>query len=101
MLVDKWRMELIEIVLSIFTVYLYSIYFNIFFQKRKQSIFVIIGVGILVIWQLDILGIVGKLPLAWNIAVTIGVTLFTVVKIYTGNFGKNVSLLLYLMLYGC
>lgn len=52
MLVDKWRMELIEIVLSIFTVYLYSIYFNIFFQKRKQSIFVIIGVGILVIWQL-------------------------------------------------
>ncbi|HJC49644.1 MAG TPA: GHKL domain-containing protein [Candidatus Anaerostipes avistercoris] len=89
MLVDKWRMELIEIVLSIFTVYLYSIYFNIFFQRRKQSIFVIIGVGILVIWQLDILGIVGKLPLAWNIAVTIGVTLFTVVNIYTGKFWKK------------
>lgn len=37
MLVDKWRMELIEIVLSIFTVYLYSIYFNIFFSKTQAK----------------------------------------------------------------
>lgn len=85
MLEDRWILETFDVLLSIFTVYLFFLYFRIFFQKKKGKIYVLVGVFAIVAWQFDIWGIIGSLPSAWNLCVAMGVTIFAVANIFQGR----------------
>lgn len=85
MLINRWIMEVLDILLMIFTVYIFFFYFSIFFQRKKLSIRVLIGIAVLVIWQLAVPEIIFKLPSAWNICVTMVTTLFVVLNIFEGK----------------
>ena len=51
MLVDRWIMEVLEILLAIFSVYLFFLYFGIFFQRKEGKIRALIGVAAILAWQ--------------------------------------------------
>ena len=85
MLVDKWILESVDILLAFFTVYLFFLYFGIFFQKKKARFNVLLGIAVLIVWQLGIPNIIHMLSVAWNICVTLGVTLFAVINIFEGK----------------
>ena len=59
MLVDRWIMEVLEILLAIFSVYLFFLYFGIFFQRKEGKIRALIGVAAIIAWQFDIWDIFG------------------------------------------
>ena len=69
MLVDRWIMEVLEILLAIFSVYLFFLYFGIFFQRKEGKIRALIGVAAILAWQFDIWDIFWILPSAWNLCV--------------------------------
>lgn len=54
MLADNWVTEILDVLLMIFAVYLFFFYFDIFFQKKKEKICVLVGTFAVVAWQLDI-----------------------------------------------
>lgn len=72
MLVDRWIMEVLEILLAIFSVYLFFLYFGIFFQRKEGKIRALIGVAAIIAWQFDIWDIFWLLPSAWNLCVAMG-----------------------------
>jgi histidine kinase-, DNA gyrase B-, and HSP90-like ATPase len=73
----------IDILLSIYAVYLFFYYFDIFFTRKKKKYLYILGVIVFFLWQFGIMTIL-KLPVYMNIAVTIVITLITVMIIYEG-----------------
>lgn len=89
MLTDNWIMGAVDILLAMFTAYIFFLYFDIFFKKKKRSIGVLIGIVVFILWQLTSQEIVRVLPAGWNIGVTVGVTLFTVVNIFYGKIWKK------------
>ena len=74
MLTGDWLMGVADILLAMFTAYIFFFYFNIFFEKKKRGIRVLIGIVAFVFWQLSIPEIIRILPAARNIGVTVGVT---------------------------
>lgn len=89
MLTDNWIMGAVDILLAMFTAYIFFLYFDIFFKKKERSIGVLIGIVVFILWQLTSQEIVRVLPAGWNIGVTVGVTLFTVVNIFYGKIWKK------------
>ncbi|MCI8748078.1 MAG: GHKL domain-containing protein [Lachnospiraceae bacterium] len=78
----------IDILLTIFSVYLLSYYFDIFFVKRKGKVYWVIGVAAFAIWQLGI-GYINVLPVYMNLGITVTVTLFAVIVSYEGTWWKK------------
>ena len=78
----------IDILLTIFSVYLLSYYFDIFFVKRKGKVYWVIGVAAFAIWQLGI-GYINVLPVYMNLGITVTVTLFAVIVSYEGTWCKK------------
>lgn len=89
MLTDKWILAGIDILRVAFTIYIFFFYFNIFFCRKKRRFQAIIGIVTLIIWQSDIFEIIGKFPLACNIAISMGFTLFAVFNMFDGKFGEK------------
>ena len=77
-----------DILLSVFAVYLFIYYFDIFFIRKKDISLLIAGLIIFVLWQFAISFIL-DLPAYINIAVTIIVTLISVMMIYEGTWWKK------------
>ena len=44
MLIDNWLIGAIDILPTVFTAYIFFFYFNIFFEKKKRGIRVLIGI---------------------------------------------------------
>ena len=90
MLADKWVTDGINILLGLFTIYLFFLYFKIFFTMKKKSIQVFLGIALLVGWQIGILDIIG-VPLTpiYNIGLTLMCTLVVAVNIFEGKFWKK------------
>ena len=65
----KWMADML---LTMFTVYLFFLYFGMFFERRKKNIRVLLGVIVLVLWQVGIPEVINELPKAWNIGTTVG-----------------------------
>ena len=83
-------MQGIEILLIVFSVYLFFSYFNIFFRRKKGRRFLFIGVATLVIWQIGISDFINfSLSAIYNIGVTISVSLFVVIIVFRGKFWKK------------
>ena len=89
MLADNWIMGVVNILLAMFTTYIFFFYFNIFLVKKEKGIGVLTGSVVLIIWQLGSPEIVRVLPIVGNIGVTVGVTLFVVMNIYEGKTWKK------------
>ena len=87
---DKWAAGGINIILGLFTVFLFFLYFKTFFTMKKKSLQVLLGVVLLVVWQIGILDIIGA-PLTpiYNIGVTLVCTLVVAVNIFEGKFWKK------------
>lgn len=73
-----------DIFLSVFAVYLCFYYFDIFFERKKNRLFSLIGPTIFLLWQFAISSL-SILPLYINIAITIAATLFMVMVTYEGT----------------
>lgn len=89
MSVSKWVTGAEDVLLTIFTVYLFFLYFGIFFQRTQKKIRVLMGITALVFWQLGNSVIVYTLPPIWNVVVGGVFTLFAVANIFAGNFGMK------------
>lgn len=89
MLESKWFLELIDALISAFTIYLFFFYFSIFFDKRKGKVRVLIGILLLIVWQIGIPNVIGSWPLACRICVTVSITILAVIIIYEGVFWKK------------
>ncbi len=72
-----------DILLSMFAVYLFLYYFDIFFTRKSDKRLAIAGMAMFVLWQLSI-----PMPISFpayiNIAITVIVTMFAVVTVYEG-----------------
>lgn len=87
----KWVGEVADILLAAFTVYLFFLYFGTFMERRKRSIRMMLGLVVLVFWQMSIPDVINKLlPEAWSIATTVALTLFVVVNMFEGKFWMEV-----------
>ena len=84
--IGKWIMKGGNVLLALFTVYLFFLYFGIFFKNKKSKIHVFFGIIVLTFWQLDIPETIHELPAACNIGVTMGITLFAVMNIFEEKF---------------
>lgn len=77
-----------DILLSIFAIYLFFSYFDIFFIRKKKKLLSVIGLTVFVLWQFSI-----PMPISFpayiNIAITIIVTLFSVIMVYEGTWWKK------------
>ena len=71
--------------LAMFTVYLFFLYFGMFFERRKKNIRVLLGIIVLVLWQVGIPEVINELPKAWNIGTTVGLALFVVANVFEGK----------------
>lgn len=80
----KWLEEATEMLLALFTVYLFYLYFRMFFG-RKKNIRELFGIIVLVLWQAGIPEVINGLPKAWNIGATVGLTLFAVENVFEGK----------------
>ena len=78
----KWMADML---LTMFTVYLFFLYFGMFFERRKKNIRVLLGVIVLVLWQVGIPEVINELPKAWNIGTTVGLALFVVANVFEGK----------------
>ena len=85
MSLDKWIIVLRDIMLAMFTLYLFFIYFNIFFKRKKIGISVLIGIITLFVWQFCIPYIIYTLPSVLNIVITLGFTIFASIHIFQGK----------------
>ena len=74
-----------DMLLAMFTVYLFFLYFGMFFERRKKNIRVLLGIIVLVLWQVGIPEVINELPKAWNIGTTVGLALFVVVNVFEGK----------------
>lgn len=90
MMVCKWVMGGINILLAIFTVYLFFSYFEIFFRRKKNRVYVLGGVGIIFLWQFGISNSGYTLSVVCNLVVTLGMTLFVVMIIFEGGLCKKI-----------
>ena len=88
MLTDKWIVAGVDILRTLFT-YIFFSFFSISFVKKKRGVQTIAGILILVVWQIDIFGIICMIPIGWNIVMSIGVTLFVVANIFEGKFAEK------------
>ena len=86
MLINKWIVVGIDILRVLFTIYIVCHFFSIFFNRKKRGVQVTVGILILVVWQIDIFGIIRMIPIEWNIFVSIGFTLLAVLNIFEGKF---------------
>ena len=55
MLANKMLLNVTEILLVIFAIFLFSYYFSMFFIRRKKKITIVIGYIIFAVWQLMLL----------------------------------------------
>ena len=78
----KWMADML---LAMFTVYLFFLYFGMFFERRKKNIRVLLGIIVLVLWQVGIPEVINELPKAWNIGTTVGLALFVVANVFEGK----------------
>lgn len=85
MLVNRWVGEAVNVLLAFFTVYLFFLYFGIFFRRKKGRFCMLLGIIVLMAWQLDVYNIIHALSATWNICVTLGVTLIAVISIFEGK----------------
>lgn len=90
MLESKWMADVADIMFAFFTVYLFLLYFGIFLKKKKKNIWMLVGLIVLVLWQMDIPNIIYKFPKTWSIGVTVGFTLFVVVSVFEGKLWMKV-----------
>ena len=60
-------------------------YFGMFFERRKKNIRVLLGIIVLVLWQVGIPEVINELPKAWNIGTTVGLALFVVANVFEGK----------------
>ena len=54
MLTDNRIITVADILLVMFTAYIFFFYFNIFFEKKKKSIGVLTGIVVFILWQFSI-----------------------------------------------
>lgn len=85
MLADKWVAGAVDVLLAFLAVYLFFQYFSIFFQRKEGNFRALLGIIVLIVWQLDVSNIIHMLSAAWNICVTMGITLFAVTSIFEGK----------------
>lgn len=85
MSVSKWVIEARDIMLAVFTLYIFFVYFNIFFQRKRIGIGVLVGIITLLVWQFCIPNTIDILPLGFNIVATLSFTLFAAVNIFQGK----------------
>ena len=78
----------VDILLSVFAVYLFIYYFDIFFVRKKNKRLLITGLALFALWQFGISSNI-NLPAYVNIAVTIIVTLISVMIIYESTIWKK------------
>lgn len=74
-----------DILLSIFAVYLFVYYFDIFFYGKNDKRLFRVGLAVFALWQFGISTII-SLPVYVNICVTIVVTLLSIMIVYVGGF---------------
>ena len=86
MLINKWIVVGIDILRVLFILYIFCHFFSIFLNRKKRGVQVTVGILILVVWQIDIFGIIRMIPIEWNIFVSIGFTLLAVLNIFEGKF---------------
>ena len=86
MSLNKWIVVGLDIFRVLFTLYIFFCFFDIFFGRKKRGVQATIGVLILVVWQIDIFGIIGMIPIEWNIMMSMGFTLLAVLNIFEGRF---------------
>lgn len=89
MLVSRWVTVVMDMLLVIFTVYLFFLYFGIFFRRNENKIRLLIGIIALVLWQFSIPIIVHTLEPIWNVVVGGAFTLLVVVNIFEGSIGMK------------
>ena len=82
MSVSRWVTVVMDMLLVIFTVYLFFLYFGIFFRRNENKIRLLIGIIALVLWQFSIPIIVHTLEPIWNVVVGGAFTLLVVVNIF-------------------
>lgn len=79
-----------EILLTIFSSYLFFEYFDLFFERKKERWFRILGITIFVIWQIGIFKFIDfSLSALYNIIVTICISLLVVIITFKGKFCKK------------
>lgn len=76
----------INSLLTIFVIFLFFYYFDIFFLRRGKILLTVAGLLVFTIWEFFIIHIIKTIPLYVNIFVTIGITIFTVSVVYKGSF---------------
>ena len=102
MLENRWLTLGINSLLIIFTIYLFFEYFNLFFIRKKKRIYIALGVTVFVIWQVEILNFISfSVAAIYNIGVTMALHYLLLPLCLRGNFGRNVSFVSLLMLFGC
>ena len=89
MSVSRWVTVVMDMLLVIFTVYLFFLYFGIFFRRNENKIRLLIGIIALVLWQFSIPIIVHTLEPIWNVVVGGAFTLLVVVNIFEGSIGMK------------
>ena len=85
MLVDKFAVAMANVLIAIFIVYLFFLYFGIFFTIRQKSIRVIVGVALLMLWQLIVPEIIRTPSGICSIGVTVVLTLFAAINVFVGR----------------
>lgn len=85
MLLIKLMDACVDILFALFVVCLFFMYFSLFFQRKKRKCFVVFGIGVLLVWQLGGHILLRTLSMEWNICVSLGVTLFAAVSIFSGK----------------
>lgn len=76
----------INSLLTIFVIFLFFYYFDIFFLRRGKILLIVAGLLVFTIWEFFIIHIIKTIPVYVNIFVTIGITIFTVSVVYKGSF---------------
>lgn len=76
----------INALLTIFVIFLFFYYFDIFFFRRGNIFLNMAGLFVFATWEFFIVHIIKTIPLYVNIFVTIGITIFAVTVVYKGNF---------------
>lgn len=85
MLVDKFAVAMANVLIAIFIVYLFFLYFGIFFTIRQKSSRVIVGVALLMLWQLIVPEIIRTPSGICSIGVTVVLTLFAAINVFVGR----------------
>ena len=76
----------INLLLTLFVIFLFFYYFDIFFPRKGKIFLTIAGFIVFFTWEFFISCIINEIPSYVNIFVTIGITLFAVSAVYQGGF---------------